>query len=80
MDWTDALTDAFQKTKDALANACLLSYPTPDAPTNIVTDASDVAVGAVLQQCVNGEWRPISFFSKAMKPAERRYSTFDENC
>ncbi len=42
-------------------------YPTPDAPTNIVTDASDVAVGAVLQQCVNGEW----------KPAERRYSTFD---
>ncbi len=25
----------------------------------------------------DSEWRPISFFSKAMKPAERRYSTFD---
>ena len=37
-----------------------------------MTDASDVAVGAVLQQ-----WCPISFFSKALKPAETRYSTFD---
>ena len=43
----------------------------------IATDASDIAVGAVLQQYVKGERKPISFFSKTMKPAERRYSTFD---
>ena len=42
-----------------------------------MTDASDVAVGAVLQQYVDGMWHPISFFSKKLKPAETRYSTFD---
>ena len=42
-----------------------------------MTDASDVAVGAVLQQYVDGMWHLISFFSKKMKPAETRYSTFD---
>ncbi|PIK40291.1 hypothetical protein BSL78_22869 [Apostichopus japonicus] len=41
-----------------------------------MTDASDVAVGGVLNQCVNGQWKPLSFFSKKLKPAETRYSTF----
>ena len=42
-----------------------------------MTDASDKAVGAVLQQNINGTWQPISFFSRKMTPAETRYSTFD---
>ncbi len=42
-----------------------------------MTDASDTAVGAVLQQNINGKWNPISFFSKKTTPAETRYSTFD---
>ena len=52
--WTDTAEAAFQATKDALANASLLSYPNPDAPTYLMTDASDTAVGAVLQQHING--------------------------
>ena len=42
-----------------------------------MTDASDTAMGAVLQQYINNHWHPISYFSKALKPAETRYSTFD---
>ena len=42
-----------------------------------MTDASDTAVGAVLQQYVNGTWYPISFFSWKTTPAKTRYSTFD---
>ncbi len=42
-----------------------------------MTDASDIAVGAVVQQYVNGSWCPIAFFSKPLKDAETRYSTFD---
>ena len=42
-----------------------------------MTDASNIAVGAVLQEYCNGQWCPISFFSKALKPAETRYSTFN---
>ena len=44
---------------------------------NIMTDASNVAVGAVLQQQTDDEWKPITFFSRRIKPAETRYSTFD---
>ena len=72
--WTDTAVAA---TKDALANASLLAYPSSDAPTCLMTDASDTAVGAVLQQYINGTWHPISFFSRKMTPAETRYSTFD---
>uniref|UniRef100_A0A1X7TIX9 Integrase catalytic domain-containing protein n=1 Tax=Amphimedon queenslandica TaxID=400682 RepID=A0A1X7TIX9_AMPQE len=42
-----------------------------------MTDASDVAVGAALQQYINGQWQPISYFSQKLSPAERKYSTFD---
>ncbi len=77
LNWSEDAIAAFNATKDALANATLLSYPRPDAPTSVMTDASDLAVGAVLQQYSNGTWHPISFFSKKMKPAETRYSTFD---
>ncbi len=42
-----------------------------------MTDASDSAVGAVLQQLIHGQWQPLAFFSKSLKPAETRYSAFD---
>ncbi len=77
LTWNDSALASFNATKDALANASLLSYPQSDAPTCLMTDASDTAVGAVLQQNINGKWNPISFFSRKMTPAETRYSTFD---
>ena len=36
-----------------------------------------VAIGAVHQQHIQGQWCPIAYFSKALKPAKMRYSTFD---
>ena len=77
LTWTDTATAAFQATKDALARASLLTYPTSNAPTCLMTDASDTAVGAVLQQHISDTWKPISFFSRKLTPAETRYSTFD---
>ena len=55
LEWTeDTIMTAFNNVKSALADASLLVHPTPDAPTSIMTDASDIAVGAVLQQCIEG--------------------------
>lgn len=71
--WTEATETAFTAMKDALANATLLSHPKPDAETC----ASDIAVGAVLQQRIDGVWCPLSYFSRALKPAESRYIAFD---
>ena len=42
-----------------------------------MVDASNTAVGAVLQQQVKNSWQPISFFSRSLSPRERKYSTFD---
>ena len=77
LSWTDEATTAFQASKQALANASLLSYPKPDAPTSIMCDASDSAVGAVLQQDIDGQLCPIAYFSKQLNSAQKRYSTFD---
>ena len=77
LQWSEECISAFNSAKDALAQATLLFHPTPDATTSLMTDASDIAVGAVLQQSVDGHWQPISFFSRSLSPTERRYSTFD---
>ena len=71
----DAAT-AFKVVKSALAEVTLLVHPHPDAPLCLMVDASDVAVGGVLQQMIQGDWQPIAFFSKRLQSAEQKYSTF----
>ena len=75
--WTDEAQGAFRAAKEALANATLLAHPLPTAPLAIMSDASDTAIGTVLQQQVNGQWHPNSYFSRKLSPPETRYSAFD---
>ena len=75
--WTDDALRAFTAAKEALANITLFSHPVLKAPTSIMYDASDVAIGAVLPQFVENKWHPIAYLSKKLKPAETHYSTFD---
>ena len=72
------LRRSLQRSKVAFAAATGLAHPSATAETSINTDASDTAVGAVLQQCLHGVWTPISFFSRKLLPAEKKYSTFDQ--
>ena len=76
VSWNESTDAAFVSAKEALASAALLVHPSPDGPTRLSVDASDYAVGAVLQQCIEQEWKPLAFFSKKLKPAETRYSAF----
>nr|VZI08032.1 unnamed protein product [Spirometra erinaceieuropaei] len=71
----EALT-AFERIKNSLAGATLLTHPAPEAQLSLMVDASTVAVGAVLQQHLAGSTQPLAFFSKKLLPAETRYSTF----
>ena len=75
--WTASCQQAFEAAKTALSEAVMLVHPQQHAPTCITTDASNCAVGAVLEQFINGRWKPISFFSKKLSPAELKYSAFD---
>ena len=49
-----------------------------DRETRITTDASDVGLGAVLEQKVENIWRPVEFWSRKLKSAETRYSATDK--
>ncbi|BHF78459.1 hypothetical protein SprV_0602157200 [Sparganum proliferum] len=71
----EALT-AFERIKNSLADATLLTHPAPEAQLSLMVDASTVAVGAVLQQHLAGSTQPLAFFSKKLLPAETRYSIF----
>jgi len=75
--WSPAAESAFEQSKASLAQATMLHHPHYNAPTCIAADASDHAVGAVLQQMIDGVWSPIAYISKKLQPAETRYSTFD---
>ena len=75
--WTPTAASAFEQSKTCLAQASLLQHPHTEATTCIATYASNVAVGAVLQQFVNDHWVPIAYFSRKLQPAEKKYSTFD---
>lgn len=55
----------------------MLSHPRPDAVLALLTDASDIGVGASLEQRTPKGWQPIAFFSRQLKPPERKYSAFD---
>ena len=75
--WNADQQSAFNHTKQAIAEAAILCYPQPGAPL-ILTDASDIAIGAVLETIVSNVPQPLSFYSRTLHKAERNYSTFDK--
>jgi cleavage and polyadenylation specificity factor subunit 1 len=77
--WSADCQSAFASAKMALSTATLLVFPDPTAETALTTDASDQAIGAVVEQRkFSGPWRPVCFISKKLSPAQSRYSTFDK--
>ena len=75
--WTESLQSAFDATKQALASATLLVHPSTTATTCLTVDASNLAVGGVLEQFLEGNWKPLAFFSRKLDKAQKSYSTFD---
>ena len=77
LEWTDSMTKAFQDTKARISSAVLLSFPSKNTDLQLLTDASDHAIGAALQQVTARGPAPIAFYSRKLSPTEQRYSTFD---
>ena len=74
--WSPESTAAFDNSKRALAEAALLVFPRSSIPTRLQVDASEVAVGSILEQLQNDHWVPLAFFSRKLSPTEARYSAF----
>lgn len=62
--WTDKADEAFNKCLQSLAESTMLAHPQEDAPLMLTTDASDTAIGATLEQVIQGKPQPLMFFSK----------------
>lgn len=43
----------------------------------IMVDASDIAIGASLQQSKDDMWKPLVYFSRKITPTKRKYCKFD---
>ncbi|KAL5510935.1 hypothetical protein ACEPAG_4692 [Sanghuangporus baumii] len=77
--WEEAQDKAFNSIKKAFETEVALAMPKPDKPYTLETDASDVAIGAVLQQEDDqGELRPLGFMSKTLTSTQRNYPTHDK--
>jgi hypothetical protein len=69
--WTSLEQDCFEAIKTALANAPTLKLPDFDIPFEVLVDASNIALGAVLIQ----EARPCAYESRKLSAAERKWTT-----
>ena len=72
--WSERRQTAFEKLKQILCSEQVLAYPNFDSQFILTTDASKVAVAAILYQVQDGVERPISFASRQMNPTEQLYS------
>nr|GEV16820.1 reverse transcriptase domain-containing protein [Tanacetum cinerariifolium] len=67
--------EAFQTLKRKLTKAPILIALDWDIPFELMCDASDFAIGAVLGQCQEKHFRPIHYANKTMIEAESKYTT-----
>nr|GEY70087.1 reverse transcriptase domain-containing protein [Tanacetum cinerariifolium] len=69
---------AFRTLKEKLTEAPILIASNWDQPFELMCDASDYDVGAVLGQRVEKHFRPIHYASKTMNQAETNYTTIEK--
>jgi hypothetical protein len=78
--WTDLEETSFTRLKAALVEAPVLTHPDWNLPFILQTDASDVAIAAVLAQRQGDQEKVVAFASKTLQPAERNYSATEREC
>jgi hypothetical protein len=78
--WTSKCEGSFQKLKSLLISSPILRSPDYSLPFVVQTDASDIGLGVVLSQVVEGVEHPVCFLSRKLLPREKNYSTIEKEC
>ena len=76
-EWSTAQHQAFNRLKLALTTAPVLKLPDFERQFVVTTDASDAAVGAILEQDFGNGLQPVAFASRKLNNAEMRYSAYE---
>lgn len=80
-EWNTEAQTAFDKLKQCLTTAPILTHPDFSRPFVIQCDASKTGVGGVLYQLDDqGGEHPIAFMSKKLNSAQRNYSVTEQEC
>lgn len=78
--WTPEAQQSLELLKEALISPPILANPDFKTEFCIESDASDLAVGAVLTQIQNGQKRIIAYFSKKLNSTRRKYAAVEKEC
>jgi transposase InsO family protein len=79
--WTPQAEEAFNNLKSALISEPVLVAPDFDREFTVQTDASDVGIGGVLTQVdAEGHEHVVSYYSKKLTKAERKYTVTEREC
>lgn len=70
--------DCFEKCKQLLTNDPILQYPDFTRDFILTTDASNVAIGAILSQGTIGTDKPVCYASRTLNESEINYSTIEK--
>ena len=74
LKWDPHEIKAFEALKEALVSQLELFQIQVDKPFVLESDASNYAIGAVLQQQVGEKWVPVAFFSRKLTGSQKRWT------
>nr|GEW75093.1 reverse transcriptase domain-containing protein [Tanacetum cinerariifolium] len=77
-DFNKKCIKAFETLKEKLMNAPIMVSPDWSQPFELMCDASDFAVGAVLGQREGKHFRPIHFASKTLNNTQQNYTVTEK--
>jgi hypothetical protein len=78
LDFDEKCLAAFRTLKSALVSAPIIQPPDWSQPFEIMCDASDYAVGAVLGQRKEGRVHAVYYASKTLNEAQLNYATTEK--
>lgn len=79
-NWGPSQEAPFQRVKNALMYAHVLTVFDARKPTTVSADASSYRVGGILLQKDNGKCRPMACCSRRLSDAETRYAKIEKEC
>ena len=80
-EWTESQQQAFEDLKDRLKKSPILVYPDYDKEFILYTDASNLAVGAILAQLdEDGVDHPVAYSLRVLNKHEKNYSVTEKEC